>query len=67
MNCQLVWINVLNWLNTLKDLSDEIQTCCLLVDRFRSFVCFFANVFRVSFLLYRTESAVFVFRGVYKE
>lgn len=64
MNCQLVWINVLNWLNTLKDLSDEIQTCCLLVDRFRSFVCFFANVFRVSFY-YIEQSQLFLFSEAY--
>lgn len=64
MNCQLVWINVLNWLNTLKDLSDEIQTCCLLVDRFRSFVCFLQMCFEYHFY-YIEQSQLFLFSEAY--
>ena len=64
MNCQLVWINVLNWLNTLKDLSDEIQTCCLLVDRFRSLFAFLQMCFEYHFY-YIEQSQLFLFSEAY--
>lgn len=64
MNYRFVWINVLNWLNTLKDLSDEIQTCCLLVGRFGALFAFLQTRFEYHFY-YIEQSQLFLFSEAY--